>query len=130
MNFVNESEFNRWWSRCLRAAGAKVVAIVGTGVQEPGLPDRYVCHRRWRGWIEGKKDGGKLSTAQVIFLREMTQRGENVVVCHLLSEKKLMVIGDTKIAHSIDLSVNGITDRAYGNAMLDVLSQLENGYGL
>lgn len=59
----------------LRLCGAKVVVIAGDSVYQPsGLPDRYLSHRRWHGWVEFKSHTGSLNTQQRDHIREFSAR--------------------------------------------------------
>src|SRR4051812_40862088 len=74
-SFTSESDWNREWSGWLEQAGALVVPIVGGAMQRPGLPDRYVAHCRFAGWVEGKRDARQLTDAQRIVMRDLARRG-------------------------------------------------------
>lgn len=51
---MSESEQTRRLCAELRELGCIVRSIVGTRMQEPGWPDRYLCHRLWHGHLEFK----------------------------------------------------------------------------
>ena len=58
----------------LRARGAMVFAVVGSVMQEPGWPDRYVHHVWWSGWIEFKDGTRRLTPKQQYVIRELNAR--------------------------------------------------------
>lgn len=62
--FKNEHAFNEWYTTRLRRTGGTVLCVVGSQMQNPGWPDRYVLHPRWCGWIEGKLNERQLEPAQ------------------------------------------------------------------
>lgn len=74
--FKNESEFTRWFCDRLRAVNAEVVAFVGSTMQKSGVPDRYVCHTKFRGWLEMKRNNKRLRTNQRILMTRLNERGD------------------------------------------------------
>lgn len=61
------------WTRCvckeLVRLNAQVVAIVGGNPkQQRGIPDRYINHTRWRGWLEFKGPKTKIDPLQARFI--------------------------------------------------------------
>lgn len=58
----------------MRNCNARVTAIVAHARQEPGIPDRYVCHTYWAGWLEFKGAETKVTVKQSIFIREHNKR--------------------------------------------------------
>ena len=64
----------------LKKLNAVVLAIVAHTKQEPGWPDRYICHTRWHGWIEFKDVHTRLAPLQRIRIRELRKRGDNAWV--------------------------------------------------
>lgn len=79
-NFKSESEFNRWFCKQLEAVNAEVVAFVGSKMQRSGVPDRYVCHVKFRGWLEMKRNNKKLRTNQRILTTRLNERGDVCLV--------------------------------------------------
>jgi len=76
----NESAFTRWFCREIQRVNGVTLAIVASAMQRSGLPDRYVCHKKFRGWLEFKKDDGRLSTAQRITLNKLEANGDTCLV--------------------------------------------------
>jgi hypothetical protein len=74
---VRESPATRKLCRDLTALGAKVIAIVGDEMQEPGLPDRIIWHKRWRGWLEFKSHDGVVAPAQLAQMTQLNRRVPN-----------------------------------------------------
>ena len=70
---MTHAKLAKLWDTQLRNEGALVVPIVGGAMQRPGLPDRWVCHRRWCGWIEYKT--GRVADSQIAVMREIWQHG-------------------------------------------------------
>ena len=86
--FKNESAFTRWFCDILTKHNAKVVAFVGSTMQATGITDRYICHNKFRGWVEFKKDKGKLSVGQRLFMQGLQDRGDNCGVVRYLSKEQ------------------------------------------
>lgn len=80
MNFKSESEFTRWFSKQVTAAGAEVVAFVGSRLQQGGICDRYVCHPTFRGWLEMKRGGERLRSLQKVFMNRLLSKGDVAMV--------------------------------------------------
>lgn len=92
--YRNESEWNRAWSEWLERAGARVFAVVGSTYQEAGWPDRYVAHRVFAGWVEGKQDARQLTTAQRLTCKELCVRLVPAVELKYLSETDSIIVKD------------------------------------
>lgn len=77
----NEAAFTRWFCDMVKAMGAVTLTMVGGNVrQQNGLPDRYVCHPKFRGWLEFKKDDSKLSSTQRLLTQRLRDRGDVCLV--------------------------------------------------
>ena len=72
--FKSESKFTRWFCDQLRAVNTEVIAFVGSKMQKSGVPDRYVCHKSFRGWLEMKRNDKKLRTNQRILMTRLNER--------------------------------------------------------
>lgn len=79
-----ECELTRWLCAELERANAVTIALVGHEMQRAGLPDRYVCHSSWRGWVEFKRNDGAVSAAQRVVLQRLLDRGDHVLVGRFL----------------------------------------------
>jgi len=86
--FKNESAFTRFFCDILTKHNAKVIAFVGSTMQATGITDRYICHNKFRGWVEFKKDKGKLSVGQRLFMQGLQDRGDTCGVVRYLSKER------------------------------------------
>ena len=80
---MNESQKTRTFCKKLERAGAEVFAIVGSQMQQPGWPDRYIAHKLLPGgsaWVEFKMPTGKLSASQRQVGNRLRRRGVTAVV--------------------------------------------------
>ena len=80
---MTESEWTRKICKQMETLGALVIAIVGSRMQQSGLPDRMVI---WKGvviFIEFKSEKGKLSALQTAIHKQMTSRGAHVYVARM-----------------------------------------------
>lgn len=77
---MTESQYTQRFTRLLTDRGAMVIPMVAGMRSRPGLPDRYISHWRFRGWIECKHGKNKLSPIQKVTMREMIKRGESISV--------------------------------------------------
>lgn len=69
-----EMDFTRKVCESLVKCNCKVIALTGSLRQEPGLPDRIVWHRFWRGFIEFKGMRTKLTKRQIAVMSELNAR--------------------------------------------------------
>jgi len=122
----SESSFSRWLCGQLEAAGAETQAFVGSATQGAGIPDRYVCHREFRGWLEMKKDDRRVTLAQRTFLRRFAKRGD---VCLVVRYRGAEVM-ETEDAEGRSLGWLDLvplyclkTDRERGQRLLEELAR-------
>jgi len=72
---------------------AVTLTLVG-GWTANGWPDRYVAHRRWRGWLEFKTGKRKLTVLQDIILHKLKRRGANVHVVRIFDHELVIETPD------------------------------------
>jgi len=75
-----ESKFTGWFCRCIEQCNGMTFAVVGSRMQSPGWPDRYIAHTAWNGWIEMKRGNIGLNDIQIKICRDLYARGANVYV--------------------------------------------------
>ena len=75
-----ECEFTGWFCGELAKVNALTIALVGHEMQVTGLPDRYVCHRGFRGWLEFKRNDRGVTAAQRVVLQGLLDRGDCAMV--------------------------------------------------
>lgn len=80
-----ESQLGTQLSGILRRQNALVIPQVPTKYGCGGVPDWYICHNYWRGWLEKKAWNGKLSVSQQQMIGMLTERGDKVAVVRFLS---------------------------------------------
>lgn len=71
---MNENEWTRKICKELEQHNAIVFALVGSEMQTVGIPDRYICHSRWQGWLEFKGVNTVLSTIQRKRINDLNAR--------------------------------------------------------
>ena len=86
VNFANESAYTRWFCERVEKMGSKVVAFVGNSYQKSGIPDRYISHPIFRGWIEFKRHNVQCKTNQRIFIKDALRVGDTALVVRLLKD--------------------------------------------
>ena len=67
-----------------QSVGAVYLAVVGSEMQQPGWPDRYLSHVLWHGWVEFKGQRTVIEPLQVKRMKELNMRrpGSAWVVRH------------------------------------------------
>lgn len=83
----NEAAFTRWFVENVEATGCEVQAFVGNKMQGSGITDRYVCHPRFRGWVEFKAGDRRTTTAQKLFMKRFLNRGDCCLVVRYRSKE-------------------------------------------
>ena len=79
-----ESAFTEWFCRCVERVNGYTLAFVGHTMQTSGIPDRYICHKNWRGWVEFKRDERVVRTNQRVVMQSLLDRGDHVLVVRAL----------------------------------------------
>ena len=100
MNFKTEGAFTRWFCKTLEATGTEVVAFVGSKMQVSGICDRYVCHPKFRGWLETKRNSNSVKPAQRLFMRRLVARGDTCVVVRYQSRPETVEL-ETHDGHAL-----------------------------
>lgn len=70
---MSEAKFQKKVVNFLRRHNAYVINFIGN-IYQKDVPDLYVAHRYWTGWIELKFGLGKLSPGQIHALRQLYRR--------------------------------------------------------
>jgi hypothetical protein len=123
-----ESSFTRWFCECIKKANGYCVPIVGAKMQRTGLPDRYICHRRFRGWCEFKKDDRHLAKIQRTVLDCLQDRGDTcLVVRYHRSQNVSVETIDRRTLIQLDLrELHGLSDGKCGVRFIDLLQDARN----
>lgn len=119
-----ECEDTRAICRDMKRVNAKVIALVGGPMQESGLPDRYIAHLVWSGWIEFKSPHRKVEKHQAQQIRDLRARGVNACVVRFHAD------GSTHVEELCDepqgsRSIGKITNRD-GRLLLELLAACES----
>ena len=75
-----ETKWTRDICQEIKGLNGLVFAIVASERQEPGWPDRFICHRRWNGHIEFKGRKTPIGGKQKLILRRLRERGANACI--------------------------------------------------
>lgn len=73
---MNETQWTKTITDDMKKCNAMVFAIVGSLMQEPGWPDRFISHSVWQGHLEFKGVKTKLEAKQAFIVRELNRRKE------------------------------------------------------
>ena len=77
---MNEHGYTKALIKRLRDEGAVVFKIRGGNGQRVGIPDLYVAHHHYHGWIEVKYKSRKTTPAQQQVMRELAATGTPALV--------------------------------------------------
>lgn len=79
---IKESKLQEIVKKKLEAAGCLVFNIHGHAMQRAGIPDLYIVHRQFRGWVELKTETD-LSKIQEKTIHDLIRRGDTAFVVRL-----------------------------------------------
>lgn len=130
-SFKSETDFTKWFCECIEKIGGFCFALVGGVRQRSGLPDRYISHTRWQGFIEFKKDGNKVKKGglQDITLRKLRKTGTPACIV-TYDKRKERVVFETNhecgswVIYVSSVDVDGKTDVECARLFLDKLVAL------
>lgn len=89
---VTESDYSQSLTKALRKhCKAIVFKIHGHGWQQPGIPDFFLGHEKYSGWIETKGKDTKLSPAQKVIIAELRRVNVNVYIVRFISPNCLWI---------------------------------------
>ena len=74
---MKESAFTAKICKTLESQGAVILALVGGFRQTRGIPDRFVAHPKWSGFLEFKGAATRLELHQKILIEKLVKRGVN-----------------------------------------------------
>ena len=77
---MKESKFQKQVKKQLENQGAFVINLHGHMMQRAGLPDLFVLHRKWDGFLELKVEQNKTSAVQRIVAAKIELRGMPIYV--------------------------------------------------
>ena len=99
MNFKGEIEFTKHFCKMVKARGAEWVAFVGNMRHKNGIPDRYIAHSIFRGWIEFKYHNRLCTDLQRIFIRDMKAKHDVAMVCRLSKIGRVTFEDENAVQH-------------------------------
>jgi hypothetical protein len=73
---VKESAFQNKLKNACKDQGAWVFNIWGSIMQKSGVPDLYISHPKFRGWVELKVGTGRPSQSQVNNIHSLQECGD------------------------------------------------------
>ena len=77
---MKENKFQKRVKKQLENQGAFVINLHGHMMQRAGLPDLFVLHRKWDGFLELKVEQNKTSVIQRIVAAKIELRGMPIYV--------------------------------------------------
>ena len=93
----HEGHYQKLLLDCLRSAAAWTFNIHGHSGQKAGVPDLYVAHPIWRGWLEIKVDDHPLEPKQREEARRLIERQDVVYVIRVDSEDDWMIVEEPAV---------------------------------
>lgn len=118
---MKETNFQRLLIKSLRECGAVVFNIHGHSMQIAGIPDLWVGHKIWNGWLELKTGNNVVTKLQENTLRKLMDCGVYAVVLQERKPNILVKISDGTIIGHIPFSTNDIDGISFLNKLKDIL---------
>jgi len=110
---MTESDFQGKLVHSLRNCNAIVLAFAGSKFQIPGIPDTYVAHSKWVGWIEFKGAKTKIDIKQTQLIKMLKYR-----------EVSAFIVREPNIICDAQGAVITTFIEGSGNSLLDTLKRL------
>lgn len=100
---INESIFTRMICDNLRANNALVIPFTASASSLPGVPDRFILHKSFSGFVEFKVFPNELSPAQVYLHKNFQSLGYIVpIIGYEPKEDRIMVFDyDLRVVHDL-----------------------------
>jgi hypothetical protein len=87
---MKETAYEKLFAGLCKTEGAKCLNLHGHVFQAAGWPDHYVSSLAFRGWVEFKRNKGRLKGIQAAVIEDLLVRGDNVVVVRFWDEYDLI----------------------------------------
>jgi hypothetical protein len=72
---MSEARWQNAIVRSLRKCNAIVYCFAGSRFQAKGIPDTFIAHPYWNGWIEFKGENTPITVAQVQAIEKLNECG-------------------------------------------------------
>ena len=77
---MTESKFRKVICRKIRDMGGIIIPYVGSAMQFKGVPDIYLAHRRYCGFIEFKGEDTKINQVQTKVMMSLRNKGAKAYI--------------------------------------------------
>ena len=118
---MGEIQFTHRICDQMKKYNVKVTAIVASMMQPAGIPDRYIAHTVFCGWLEFKGRETKITKRQAIFIREHNRCAPNTA--YVVREPDRLEDHDGNLLDTFDGTGYGLLlllDRRSHNANMGV----------
>lgn len=123
---MKETNFQRALIQSLKECGATVFNIHGHSYQVAGIPDLYVAHTIWSGWLELKTGNNPATLLQKHTLNKLYDCGVSAYI--LIGNKPKMIVKfyDGTTIGFIPFMTNDIDGIEFLNGLKSIDSRLED----
>jgi hypothetical protein len=119
-----ESAFSAEMRQAIEGIGGWTFKKWGNVMEISGVPDRYVTHSKWTGWIEEKVNGFKLSAVQRHVINDMHKRGGAALVVRLWQGSRLdFEYTDGTVLATLPMEAWNIKGPDRGRVLLEKLNE-------
>jgi len=89
---MNESDYTAKLSAALKQCDAVVIPLVAGMRGISGMPDRFICHRIWAGFLECKGEHTKITSLQVYLHAMLNEQQPGICyVCRYIGPNVLQI---------------------------------------
>lgn len=127
---TSECAFTRWFCKAIKEVNGKCIAFVASKLQEPGLPDRFVSHRRIRAWCEFKRNDYRLRDVQRAFIMKLSEHGNTCFVVRCRHEQYCVDFNSVEERLLVRVDLRKLeASKVPGKLLLDAMVEAEGLIG-
>ncbi len=125
---MKESNFQKILVKSLRECGTVVFNIHGHAFQVAGIPDLYVAHKIWSGWLELKTGNNPATKLQQHTLKQLYDCHINAYILVGNKPRIIVKLYDGEIVGDISFMSNDIDGISFLNQLKAIDSTLLSMY--
>lgn len=125
---MKENNFQRILVKSLRECGTIVFNIHGHAMQVAGIPDLYIAHKIWTGWLELKTGTNKATKLQQQTLKKLYDCGINAYILVGNKPRIIVKVYDGETIGDIPFMTNDIDGISFLNQLKHIDDTLSSIY--
>ncbi len=125
---MKETNFQKILVKSLRECGTVVFNIHGHSMQVAGIPDLYIAHKIWSGWLELKTGNNPVTKLQQHTLKQLYDWGINAYILVGNKPRIIVKLYSGEIVGHISFMSNDIDGIAFLNQLKGIDNTLASIY--